>query len=341
MSRMPSARRRWSSPVALTVTSALAALGLAACSGGSYDDTTWPAPSSASASTSSSSATTTAPACDNATQSYDPLASLPAKATSLGDSFIDSIVDRGYLRVGVSADSYLLGANNPLTGQIEGFDIDIAKAIAKRLLGDEDKIRLIVITAADRIPALEEGRVDLVARNMTMTCDRWNQIAFSSEYYHAGQKLLVTREAAAANPDAGLKDMKGQRVCAPTGTTSLAKLKAVNDEVGGIDIVTAANHTGCLVLFQQGKADAITGDDTVLAGLAAQDVYAEVTSAPAITDEPYGLGIAKANVEFVRYVNAVLADLRADGEWTTIYDRWFASSLGKAPKPPTPVYGRS
>ena len=122
----------------------------------------------------------------------------------------------------------------------------------------------------------------------------------------------------------------------PTGSTSLAKLR----EVSGVEVVTAANHTGCLVLFQQGRADAITGDDTVLAGLAAQDPYAKVTDAEAITDEPYGLGIAKDNVYFVRYVNAVLERLRADGGWAKIYNRWLAESLGPAPEPPAPVYGR-
>lgn len=324
-------------PVAVAVLAAASALSLVACAGGDYPDTTLP--TSSSSTSSSSPSATSAPTCDNATQSYDPLPSIPSAAL-ITDAFVREIRSRGRLRVGVSADSLLLGANNPLTGQIEGFDIDIAKAIAKDLLGDENKVSLIVITAADRLPALQEGRVDLVARNMTMTCARWADIAFSSEYYHAGQKLLVTREEAQENPSAGLEDMAGKRVCAPAGTTTLAKLQAVAGEVGGIEVVQAANHTGCLVLFQQGQADAITGDDTVLAGLSAQDVYAVVTKAPAITDEPYGLGINKDNIYFVRYVNAVLAQLRSDGEWTTIYDRWLAASLGKAPKPPTPVYGR-
>ena len=333
MSRMPSAR-----PASLALLAAVSAFGLAACAGGDYSETRVPTPS-ASASSPSSTATATPAACTNATQTYDALPS-NEMSSQLSDDFIEEIRDRGRLRVGVSADSYLLGANNPLTGRIEGFDIDIAKAIAKELLGEESKVSLIVLTAADRIPALQEGRVDIVARNMTMTCDRWTQIAFSSEYYHAGQKVLVTREVAAERPGTRLADLTGQRVCAPTGTTSLAKLKEVNEEVGGIEIVTAGNHTGCLVLFQQGQADAITGDDTVLAGLAAQDLYAQVTEAEAITDEPYGLGINKENVYFVRYVNAVLEQLRNNGEWTKIYNRWFAESLGKAPKPPTAVYGR-
>ncbi|MFN8099498.1 MAG: glutamate ABC transporter substrate-binding protein [Dermatophilaceae bacterium] len=303
---------------------------LAACAGGQYADTPLPSSSSAAATSSSS---TSAAACDpaTATESYAPLDSIPS-SSSITDAGMKKILDRGRLIVGVSGDTYLLGARDPLTNTIEGFDIDIAKTIAKQLFGDANKVTWRVISAADRIPLLESGEVDLVARNMTMTCNRWQQIAFSSEYYHAGQKVLVTRGSSAKT----LEDLKGQRVCAPTQTTSLTKLRSVN----GVTVVTADNHTGCLVKFQQGQADAITGDDTVLAGLAAQDPYAVVTDAPAITDEPYGLGVNLDNVYFVRYINAVLAQVRSDGEWKQIYNTWLASRLGKAPNPPTPNYGR-
>ena len=86
--------------------------------------------------------------------------------------------------------------------------------------------------------------------------------------------------------------------------------------------VGSDSHTGCLVLFQQGQVDAITGDDTVLAGLAAQDPYAVVPDQKAFTAEPYGLGFNSADVDFVRFVNARLAEMRSDGEWTAIYNRW-------------------
>jgi polar amino acid transport system substrate-binding protein len=109
----------------------------------------------------------------------------------------------------------------------------------------------------------------------------------------------------------------------------------------GLEPVGADTHTGCLVLFQQGKVDAITGDDTVLAGLAAQDPYAEVVQGPAFTAEPYGLGINQAHVDFVEFVNGVLAAMRADGQWTKSYNTWLADALGKAPSPPVAVYGRT
>jgi polar amino acid transport system substrate-binding protein len=238
---------------------------------------------------------------------------------------------RGRLIAGVSADSLLLGARNPVTGRIEGFDIDVVRAVAQAIFGDPDKVELRVITAADRIPLLQQGKVDIVARNMTITCDRWKDIAYSTEYFRAGQKVLVPLGSTAT----GLGDLRKKRVCAPTGSTSLDKLK----QYGGVIPVPADTHTACLVLFQQGGVDAITGDDTVLAGLAAQDPYAKVVGRT-FTAEPYGLGVSKDHVDLVRFVNGVLEQMRRDGRLTAAYDRWLKPALGPAPAPPTPVYGR-
>ncbi|MDN5795915.1 MAG: glutamate ABC transporter substrate-binding protein [Intrasporangium sp.] len=321
-------RRTHRTARALLATAALASL--TACTGVTYAET--PVPTPPAAPSGSAPAPTPPVTCDNPLQTYDPLPSIPARS-AITDKTVRTILDHGHLVVGVSADTYLFGSRNPLSGEIEGFDIDIAKAVAGSLLGDPGKIRLRVITAADRIPLLEKRQIDMVARNMTITCDRWQHVAFSAEYYHSGQKVLVAK----GNPAKTLEDLKGQRVCAPAGTSSLTNLKKVNGPIP----VTAATHTGCLALFQQGKVEAITGDDIVLAGLAAQDPYAVVTSAPAISDEPYGLAFNRADTYLVRYVNRLLADMMTDGRWTAIYDRWLRSVLGKAPAPPKAVYGRS
>jgi polar amino acid transport system substrate-binding protein len=271
-----------------------------------------------------------APACDNATQSYDPLPNLPA-AASVGGRLAE-IQGRGYLIAGVSADTQLLGARNPLTGQIEGFDIDFVQQVARAIFGDPTKVQLVVITAADRIPALRNRTVDIVARAMTMTCARWNDIAFSGVYYQAGQKILVPKGSTATT----LGDLAGKRVCAPAGTSSLAKLA----EFPQVVAVPADTHTGCLMMFQQSKVDAITGDDTVLAGLADQDPYAYVPASPPITSEPYGLGFHKDDRAFVQYVNRILLQMSADGRWQASYARWLAPKLGPA-SPPAPTFGRA
>jgi len=276
--------------------------------------------------------TTTPAQCTDALASYEPSSPLKPGETPSGPT-LRKIVDRGRLIAGVSADTYLLGSRNPLTGKIEGFDIDMVKAVAKAIFGDENAYQLKVITAAQRIPALQNGDVDMVARNMTINCDRWKQIAFSTEYYRSGQKIMVRKGAKATS----LADLNGQRVCAPKGTSSMDNLirrapKAI--------AVGADTHTGCLVMFQQGTVAAITGDDTVLAGLAAQDPYAVVPDQTAFTAEPYGLGFNTKSIDLVRFVNARLDQMRSDGEWTAIYNRWLRAPLGPAPDPPKAVYGR-
>ena len=317
----------------VSATAALA-LGLSACTGATYVPTpTTSAPPSTTATAAPTTSTTAAPpvTCTNATTSYDALAALPNAAGDQGR--LGDIARRGYLIAGVSADTLLLGSRNPLTGQLEGFDIDVVRELARAIFGDPSKVKFTVITASQRIPVLQSRTVDVVARNMTMTCARWQDIAFSTEYYHSGQKVLVRKGSTAKT----LADLAGQRVCAPNGTSSMAKLK----ESTSVTAVGSDTHTGCLVLFQQGKVDAITGDDTVLAGLVAQDPYAEVTASDPITAEPYGLGFHKDDKALVQYANTVLAQMRADGRWTAIYNRWLAPSLGPAPAPPTPIYGRA
>lgn len=267
--------------------------------------------------------------CDDgnlATTSFAPAADTLTKPGAA----VREIKARGRLVVGVSADTLLMGARNPISGRIEGFDIDMVRLVAKQLLGDEDAIQFRVITSAQRLDVLESHEVDLVARAFTMNCERWETIAFSAEYLHAGQKVLVTRDS----PATGIADLGGARVCAPEGTTTIDRLAQFPD----VTAVPSPTHTGCLVLFQQGKADAITGDDTILAGFAAQDPYAKVVG-DAISDEPYGIGVAKDRPDLVRYVNAVLDRAKKDGTWAQRYERWL-TPLGAAPEPPVSVYGR-
>ena len=272
--------------------------------------------------------------CTEPTRSYAPNGDVADLAAV---SAIKKIRARGRLVAGVSADTYLLASRSPFTGKIEGFDIDMVKQVALAIFGPggESKVQLRVITAADRIPVLQEEQVDIVVRNMTINCERWKDVAFSAVYYQSGQKFLVRSDLADEITD--VQDLAGVRVCAPDGTTSLGNIVAQAPEAV---LVPAATHTGCLVRFQRGEVDAITGDDTVLAGLAAQDPYAEVPDGQrAFTEEPYGIAVNADNTDLVRLVNAVLEQMRADGSWQRSYDTWLASTLGSGSQP-QPTYGR-
>ena len=88
--------------------------------------------------------------------------------------------------------------------------------------------------------------------------------------------------------------------------------------------------TDCLVLLQQGDVAAISTDDSILDGLAAQDPWTKIIGPP-LTSEPYGLAISKQHPEFVRFVNAVLQQLRTDGQWKSIYTRWLGTPAKDPP----------
>lgn len=320
----------------LLVLGLLAAL-LAGCTGQRYLDTPLPPPpSSLEPGNGQLGGQLPAPAeasCQNALASYDRLDPLPKAGAMPSGTSMAEIQRRGRLIAGVSADTYLMGSRNPSTGRIEGFDIDLVRAMAKAILGDENAYELRVITASDRIPLLQSRAVDMVARNMTITCERWTQIAFSTEYYRSGQKVLVRD----GSPIKTAAELDGVKVCAPEGTSSIALLRS---KIPGAIAVGSETHTGCLILFQRGEVDAITGDDTVLAGLARQDPYAKVLSMKPLSAEPYGLGFNADDVDLVRFANAVLAERVADKQWKASYDRWLAESLGGDVSAPKPVYGR-
>lgn len=306
---------------------AVACLAAAGCTSDDASDAT-----TAAAVVTTTTAAPAAPASDDchnlpATASYPPSATLPAPNQMPAGSKMREIQDRGKLTVGVSADTLLFGAQNPLTGVIEGFDIDMLKLVATAIFGDdEDRLDIKVITYAQRIPSLQDRSVDLVAHTMTINCTRWNQVAFSSTYYAAGQKILVRRDSAKTSITD--LDASGAQVCAPAGSTNIDELA----KYPGVKVKAVDDITDCLVLFQQGKVEAITADDTVLAGFADQDPYAVVVG-EAFTQEPYGIAANAEDVQFVQFVNKVLANARADGEWKAIYERWLGA-FGPTPEPP-------
>ena len=288
---------------------------------------------------------TAADAALNAQRSYEPLDPMPSPNAMPFGSTMATIHDRGKLIVGVSGDTLLFGARNPFKNEIEGFDIDMLKEVAKAIFGPdgESNITYKVITYADRLPNLEagpdNGGVDIVAHTMTINCNRWLRIAFSSTYFDAGQRVLVKKGSGFDSIDK-LNTAKAT-VCAPEGSTNIDLLRRNEDNrFGGLVVLAKPDVTDCLVAMQQGQADGATGDDTVLAGLAVQDPNTEVVG-DKFTDEPYGLGINKDNVDFVEFVNGVIAKMRTDGRWRDIYSKWLVGVLSDTViDPPPAIYGR-
>ena len=261
--------------------------------------------------------------CDPTASSLRPYG--PPQVTS--GSFMAKVRARGYLIAGVDQNTYRFGFLNPLSGQIEGFDIDMIRAVANAIFGNSDPktVHFKAISDAQRIPSVTSGAVDIVAHTMTITCDRLKDIDFSSVYFNAAQKVLVLKNS----PATSLDDLHGQKVCATSGSDSLDRIKA-HQAVP----VAVAGWTDCLVLLQQGSVTAISTDDSILDGLAAQDPWTKIIGKP-LTSEPYGLAISKQHPEFVRFVNAVLQQLRTDGQWKASYAHWLGNPV---PPPPQAKY---
>jgi polar amino acid transport system substrate-binding protein len=269
----------------------------------------------------------------------NPYASLAPQAGGpavTAGSWAASIRARGYLIAGVDQTTYHFGYLDPLNGQVEGFDIDMVKDVAATIFGltpDSPAlarhIHFKAIDDAHRILDVQKGTVDIVAHTMTVNCDRMKDVDFSSIYYDARQRVLVDAAAAPATaPDLAQLGTAHQRVCATTGSDSVAQIQAARAVA-----VQKTYWSDCLVLLEEGQVAGISTDDSILYGMQAQDPDTVITG-PSLEDEPYGLAISKAHPDFVRFVNAVLAADRANGQWARSYRTWVSAT---APLPTWPI----
>jgi polar amino acid transport system substrate-binding protein len=258
--------------------------------------------------------------------SLRPRGALPPPGRMPAGSTMARIVRDGRLVVGIDQDAYRFSYRDPITGDLVGFEIDIARRVAAALFGDPDAIHFRAITTADRVPVLQRGEVDMVIRTMTMNCERWRQVSFSTEYLSSGQRLLV-REGSGIR---GLADLGGRKVCATSGSSSIPNLQRAPSRPIA---VSSQLLVDCLVLLQQHQVDAISSIDTLLATLAVQDPNTRIVG-ERITDDPAGIAMPQGADDLVRFVNAVLDRMRADGSWTASYRRWF----GTAETAPAPRY---
>jgi polar amino acid transport system substrate-binding protein len=241
-------------------------------------------------------------------------------------SFMEKIKRRGYLIAGVNSGFLGFGYLNPFTGRIEGFEIDLAREVARAIFGDtKNRLQLRALTVPERIPSVQRGTVDIVVDAVTITCMRRQQVDFSTVYYDAGQRVLVPISSKAR----GLQDLGGKRVCA---SAQSAPIPVIERQPSHPIAVGAPQAIDCLVYLQQGRVDAISTDDSILLGFRAQDPYTKIVG-PRVADVPYGMAISKVHPEFVRFVNGVLARIRRDGTWRRIY----AHRLGPLTHSPTPA----
>lgn len=251
----------------------------------------------------------------------------PNKADA--DAAVAHIRERGRLVVGLDIGSNLFSFRDPINGQITGFDVDIAGEVSRDIFGTPAQVEYRILSSADRITALQHNDVDIVVKTMTITCERRKQVNFSTVYLMANQRILAPRDSNISQP----ADLSGKRVCVVDGTTSLTRIQQISPPPIIVSVVTWAD---CLVALQQRQADAVSTDDSILAGLVSQDPYLHIVG-PSMAQEPYGIGINLENTGLVRVVNGTLERIRRDGTWNTLYRRWL-TVLGPAPAAPVARY---
>ncbi|MGD9618797.1 MAG: glutamate ABC transporter substrate-binding protein [Mycolicibacterium sp.] len=270
------------------------------------------------------------PAHPMADEDCDLTASLrPFDTEAEADAAVAKIRERGRLIVGLDIGSNLFSFRDPITGEITGFDVDIAAEISRDIFGTPSQVEYRILSSQDRIKALENNQVDVVVKTMTMTCERKKLVNFSTVYLMANQRILVPRDSGISGP----ADLSGKRICVVKGTTSLERMQEITPPPIIVGVITWAD---CLVALQQRQVDAVSTDDAILAGLVSQDPYLRIVG-PSLNQEPYGIGVNLQNTDLVRFVNGTLERLRRDGTWNTLYRKWL-TVLGPAPSPPIPRY---
>ena len=277
--------KNWKKAMSLMLVSSLTALALVGC-GSSAKTTSDPAPSNSG-----------------------------GDKAAVSSQTLDAIKKRDKLVVGVKYDTNLFGLKDPASGEVQGFDIDIAKELAKTLLGDEKKIELKEVTSKTRIPMLDKGDIDLIIATMTITDDRKKQVNFSDIYYKAGQSLLVKKGSDIKSVD----DLKGKKVLTAKGSTSAQNIrkKAPDAQVLEFD-----NYADAFTALKAGKGDALTTDNTILLGMSLQDPSYVLTGG-LFTDEPYGIAIKHGDQGMTDTVNKFLKDIKDNGKYNEIYKKWF------------------
>lgn len=233
---------------------------------------------------------------------------------------------RGTIIAGVSFDIPGMGYKNPRTGLIEGFEADLARAIAEKLLGAPDRIDFYQITDEKRIPALQSDLVDMVLSQLTITPDRAEQVDFSIPYYITREGLLVPK----GSDIKGLDDLKGKRIAVTEGSVSLRRMRASLPSLPGATLVITPLSFGNLEAVANGEADAASNDMINLTMMHRASDHPERYEIIDIGDrfdkKPFGVAVKKGNRPFVDLLNRAVEALKAAGD----IDRLFNKNLEAA-----------
>jgi len=233
------------------------------------------------------------------------------------------IQERGKLVVGVDENTPEFAARNS-KGQIEGLEVDLVNAIANAIIGPSARVVFRTVVTAEKNQVVHDHLVDLTASADSMTCPRWNEVAFSTEYFTAYHKLMVRTDSTIE----GMDDLAGKTVCVTAGSSSV---KLLADKAPKAHALEVPARSDCLLAIQEGQADAYLGHDTFLRGMHAQDPLNTRILDEEISMQHYGIAIPNDHRDLVQFVNAVLENMRANGALADLYTKWH--QVGSPPDP--------
>jgi ABC-type amino acid transport substrate-binding protein len=226
-------------------------------------------------------------------------------------STMAEIQEKGELTIGVKYDVPPFGLNNPESGEVEGFDVDLGTYIADKL-GVEVKTR--EATSDNRIPLLVDGTIDLILSTMTITEERDLEVDFSEPYYVAHGDVLVP----GGSDIQSLEDLNGRKVCTALGSTYA---DTIEKEAPQADLRLVDLYSECFDQVQTGAVDAVSTDNVILTGMKIQDDSLELLGLD-YTTEPYGIGIPDGDAEMKAFVDETLQEYIDSGAWQEAYDEW-------------------
>jgi glutamate transport system substrate-binding protein len=216
----------------------------------------------------------------------------------------------GKIKIGIKYDQPGLGLKKP-DGSFAGFDVDVATYVAKQLGYDKDKIEFVETKSADRENALERGDVKFIAATYSINDKRKAKVDFAGPYLLAHQDLLVKTDSEISKA----ADLNGKKLCSVTGSTSAQN---IHDTIAPkANLKELSSYSECIAGLQSGAVDAVTTDDSILAGFASQDQYKgkfKLTGLK-LSNENYGIGVKKGDTATVDKINKALEKMVSDGSW--------------------------
>lgn len=247
-----------------------------------------------------------------------------------GSPTFDAIKERDKVVIGVKEDQPGLGYLDVTSGERTGFDVDIARWIAASLGYGEDKIEFKPIASANREQAIVNGDIDYYVGTYSINDKRKELIDFAGPYFVTGQGLLVAADADDAD---ALEDFNGKTVCSATGSTPIQNIKANFPDIKTQEYDL---YSACVQDLIDGKVDAVTTDQAILIGYAAQYPDDVKVTGGLFTEENYGVGLAKGDDVLRAHINELFTD--GGDIWQAIFDKNLGSSGIKVEQPAVDAY---